>query len=81
MRVYWENFKLDLADEQEIDGLRMMSKKEPRCVVCGKMIRGEDFKIYSNPANKELKLYVCSEHEDYIKALDTLELPSTENNP
>ena len=51
------------------------------CVVCGRKIRGNAFKIYSNPKNKELKLYVCTEHKEYIKALDSLELPSTENNP
>ena len=59
----------------------MTSKEELRCVVCGKKLRGKNFKIYASPTKKELKLYVCSEHEDYIKALDSLELPSTENNP
>ena len=61
--------------------LRLVSKTESRCVVCGKKIRGNTFKIYSNPKNKELKLYVCTEHKEYIKALDTLKLPSTENKP
>jgi DNA-directed RNA polymerase subunit N (RpoN/RPB10) len=55
-----------------------MSKEEPRCVVCGKKVRGNSFKMYGNPA-KEIKFYICSEHKDYIKVLDSLELPSTEN--
>jgi recombinational DNA repair protein RecR len=63
------------------DGLRMVSAEELRCVVCGKKLRGESCKIYRSPANEELKLCVCSEHEDYINALDSLKLPSKENNP
>ena len=58
-----------------------MSKDELRCVVCVKKLRGKHFKIYQRPAQKEMKLYVCSEHKDYIKALDSLELTSTENIP
>jgi hypothetical protein len=58
----------------------MVSKEEPRCVVCGKKLGGKPCKIYTSPASKELKLCVCSEHEDYIKALDSLNLPYTENN-
>ncbi len=58
-----------------------MSKEEIRCVICGKKLRGKHFKVYRSPTNEELKLYVCSEHVDYIKALDTLEFPSKENKP
>ncbi|UCC57640.1 MAG: hypothetical protein JSW14_04460 [Candidatus Bathyarchaeum sp.] len=58
-----------------------MSKEELRCVVCGKKLRGKHFKTYQSPTQKEIKLYVCSEHKDYIKALDSLKLPSTEKNP
>jgi hypothetical protein len=58
----------------------MVSWEEFRCVVCGKKLERKSCKIYRSPANRELKLCVCSKHEDYIKALDTLELPSTKNN-
>ena len=73
-------FNADIAVEQG-RGLRMVSMEELRCVICGKKLEGKSCKIYRSPANEELKLCICTEHEDYIKALDALELPSRENKP
>jgi hypothetical protein len=58
-----------------------VSGEELRCVVCGKKLQGKSCKIYRSPTNEEVKLCVCSEHEDYIKTLDSLKLPSKENKP
>jgi hypothetical protein len=73
-------FKANLASKQG-RGLSTVYKEELRCVVCGKKLQGKSFKIYRSPANEELKLCVCSEHIEYIKTLDALGLPPTENNP
>jgi DNA-directed RNA polymerase subunit N (RpoN/RPB10) len=74
-----EKFRADLAVEQG-RGLKKVSKEELRCVVCGKKLQGKSYKIYRSQTNEELKLCVCFKHKDYIKTLDALGLPFTENN-
>jgi len=54
-----------------------MSKKEPKCVVCGKKVRGKPYRIYGNPV-KPITIYICSEHKEFLGVLDLLKLPYTE---
>ncbi len=77
---YVRKLKADLTVELD-NGLSTVSNEEIRCVVCGKKLKGKSCKIYRNPSNEELKLCVCSDHEDYINALDTLGLLSTNFSP
>ena len=58
-----------------------MSTKEPKCVVCGKEVRGKPFRTYGNPAKKKIKIHICSEHKEYTIVLDSLELPYAEIIP